>query len=113
MHVSFGLDQFLFQDASKAIASSVVSVYICSKLFAKTINTDNALKNCLFGAIETARPKNTKDPDNFIYSGWGIGFDHTGTFAHPEGGIARNVIIFGIDMSGSVHASNKTKDFLI
>ena len=112
-HVSFGLDQFLFQDASKAIASSVVNVYICYKLLAKTINTDNALKNCLFRAIEAARPNNTKDPDNFIYAGWGIGFDHTGTFTHPEGVIARNVIIFGVDMSGSVHASNKTKDFLL
>ena len=112
-HVSFALDQFFFQDASKAIASSVVNVYICYRLLAKTINTDNALKNCLFGAIKAARADNTKDPDNFIYHGWGIGFDHTGTFTHPEGGIARKVIIFGVDMSRSVHASNETKDFLV
>ena len=79
----------------------------------KTINADNALKSCLFGSIEAARPVNTTDPDNVIYSGWGIGFDHTGIFTHPEGGIARNVIIFGVDMSGSVQASNKTKDFLV
>ena len=84
LHVSFGLDQFLFQDASKTIASSVINIYICYKLLPKTINTDSALKNCLFGAIEAARPNNTKDPDNFIYSGWEIGFDHTGTFTHPE-----------------------------
>ena len=63
--------------------------------------------------MEAARPNNTKDPDNFIYSGWGVGFDHTGTFTHPDGGIARNLIIFGVDMSGSVHASNKTKDLLV
>ena len=63
--------------------------------------------------MEAARPNNTKDPDNFIYSGWGIAFDHTGTFTHPDGGIARNLIIFGVDMSGSVHASNKTKDLLV
>ena len=63
--------------------------------------------------MEVPRPNNTKDPDNFVYSGWGIGFDHGGTFIHPEGGIARNVIIFGVDMSGSVHASNKTKGFLV
>ena len=112
-HVSFGLDQFLFQDASKTTASSVVNVYICYKLLPKTINTDNALKNCLFGAIEAARPNNTKDPDNFIYSGWGIGFDHTETFTHPEGGIARNIIIFGVGISRSIHASNKTEDFLV
>ena len=97
----------------KAIASSVVNVYICYKLLPKTINTDNVLRNCLFGAMEAARPNNANDPDNFIYSGWGIGFDHAGTFTHPEGGIARNVIIFGVDMSGSVHASNKTKEFLV
>ena len=35
---------------------------------------------------------------------------HTGAFTHPEGGIARNVIIFGGDMSRSVHASDKTRD---
>ena len=67
----------------------------------------------MFGEIEAARPNNTKDPDNFIYSGYGICFDHTGTFTHPEVGIARNVIIFGVDMSGSIHASNETKDFLV
>ena len=53
----------------------------------------------MFGAIEAVRPNNTKDPDNFIYSGYGICFDHTGIFTHPEGGIARYVIIFGVDMS--------------
>ena len=67
----------------------------------------------MFGAIDAARPNDTKDPDNFIYSGWGIGFDRDGTFSHSEGGSARNVIIFGVDMSGSVYASNKTKDFLV
>ena len=112
MHVSFGLDQFFFKMLVR-LASSVINVYLCYKLLPKTINTDDALKNCLFGAIEAARPNNTKDPNNFIYSGWGIGFDHTGTFTHPEGGIARNVIIFGVDMAGSVRASNKTKDFLV
>ena len=112
-HVSFGLDQYFFQVVGKVIASSVVNVYICYKLLSKTIKADIFLKNCLFGAMDSARPNNTKDPDNFIYSGWGTGFDHTGTFTHPEGGTARNVIISGVDISGSVHASNKTKDFLV
>ena len=67
----------------------------------------------MFGAIEAARLNNTTDLDNFIYSGYGIGFDHTGTFTHPEGNLARNVIILGADMSSSVHASNKTKDILV
>ena len=67
----------------------------------------------MFAAIDAARPNDTKDPDNFIYTGWGIGFDRNGTFSHPEGSKARNVIIFGVDMSRSIHASNKTKDFLV
>ena len=104
---------FFFQDVGKVIAIFAVNVYICYKLLPKTINTDNALKNCLFGAIERARPSNTTDPNNFIYYGCGIGFDITGTFTHPEGNLARNVIIFGSDMSSSVHASNKTKDILV
>ena len=113
MHVSHGSDQYFFQDAANAIASYAVNAYICYKLLPKTINSDNIFKNCLFGAIEAARPNNTKDPDNFIYSGWEIGFDRNGTFGHSEGGTARNVIIFGVDMYGSVHASNRTKDFLV
>ena len=112
-HVSFGLDQYFFQDVAKVIASSVVNVFICYELLPKTINTDNALKNCLFGAIEAVRPNNTKDPDNFIYSGYGICFDHTGIFTHPENGIARTAIIIEVDISESIHASNKSKDCLV
>ena len=106
-HVSLGSDQYFFQD------TSVVNAYICYKLLPETINSDNVFKNYLVGAINAVRPNNTKDPDNFVYSGWGIGFDCSGTFGHPEGDTARNIIIFGVDMSGSVHASNKTQDFLV
>ena len=112
-HISLSSDQYLFQDAAKAISSSVVNVYICYKLLPKNINRNNVFKFFLFGAIDAARPNNTKYPDNFIYSWWGIGFDRDGTFSHPYGSSARNVIIFGVDKSGSVHASNKTKDFLV
>ena len=63
--------------------------------------------------LDASRPNNTKGPDNFIYSGWGIGFDRSGTFGHPEGGTVRNVITLGVDKSGLVHASNKIRDFLV
>ena len=107
-------NNYFFQDRASVITNkNIINAYITFKLIPKTINTDNALKNCLFGSIEAARPGNTTDPDNFIYTGWGIGFYHTETFNHPEGGIARNVIIFGVDMPGSVHTSNKTKNFLV
>ena len=113
-HIVLGANDYFFQNSASAITNkNIINVYITYKLIPKTINTDNALKNILFGSIEASRPGNTTDPDNFIYSGWGIGFDVIGTFTHPEGGVARNVIIFGVDMSGSVHTSNKTKDFLV
>ena len=38
------------------------------------------------------------DTDKLQYSGYGIGFDSTGNFTHPGGGIGRNVIIFGVDL---------------
>ena len=67
----------------------------------------------MFGAIKASRPNNTTDPDKYIYSGYDIGFDHTRTFTHSEGNSARNVIIFGADMSRLVHASNKTQNILV
>ena len=42
-----------------------------------------------------------------------LGFDSTGQFNHPQGGMARNIIIFGVDLSNSVHATNKTRNILI
>ena len=60
-----GTDEYFFQDSSKVIANnSIVNIYIVYKLSPKTINTNNALKNCLFGAIKADKP-NT-DPDKYI-----------------------------------------------
>ena len=53
------------------------------------------------------------DPDKYIYSSYGLGFDSTGEFTHPQGGTARNIIIFGADLSNSVHTTNQTQNILI
>ena len=42
-----------------------------------------------------------------------IEFDSWGIFLFPTGGFGCNVIIFGVDMSSSVHVNNKRKDILI
>ena len=65
-----------------------------------------------FGATKVTKPGDTKDPDKYTCSGYGLGFDSTGEFTHPQGGTARN-IIFGLDSSNSVHATNKTQNILI
>ena len=51
--------------------------------------------------------------DTKLYQGHGIGFDSTEIFTHPNGGSDKNFIIFGIDMTNSKHANNKTKDAFV
>ena len=55
------------------------------------------------------------DTDKYKYQGHRIGFDLTGIFSHPDGGNGKNVIIFGVDITNSKHANNKTchKDVLV
>ena len=54
------------------------------------------LENCLFGAVKLTK---IADIDKYGYSSYGIGFDTHGFFSYPSGGTARNVIIFGVDMT--------------
>ena len=58
--------------------------------------------------------KNATDYDKNNYKGYGICFDERGQFGHTitENGRAhttngRNVLIFGVDMSFSAHATNR------
>ena len=112
-HVFLGADEY-FQGVNKITTNnSIVNIYIVYKLLPKSITTNNALKNCFFVGIKASRPNDTTDPDKYIYSGYGIGFDHTGVFTHPEDNLVRNIMIFGADMSGSAHASNKTQNILV
>ena len=53
------------------------------------------------------------DKDKYKYQGHGIGFDLSGIFSHSDEGDGKNVIIFGVDMTNSKHANNKTKDVLV
>ena len=59
------------------------------------------------------KPGDTTDADKYIYSGYGLGFDSTGEFTHRQGGMARNIIILGVNSSNSVHTTNKTQNILI
>ena len=53
------------------------------------------------------------DIDKFKYSGHSIGFDGHGYFWRPNGEFGCNVILFGVNMSSSVHVDKKKKDILI
>ena len=64
----------------------------------------------MFGSVKlTKKP----DPDKYKYSGYGIGFDSRSEFSFTDGSMGKNVIIFGADMSSSVHIGNKGKNVLI
>ena len=73
-------------------------------------NSDPALKNCLFGAVTLTK---NADIEKYGYSGYGIGFDRRSSFSFPGGGFGQNVLIFGADMSSSIHIDNKKKDILV
>ena len=66
-------------------------------------------KNCLSGA--TNRVKNS-DKEKYIYKGYGITFESTGSWSF-DNGIARNVIIFGLDNSSSPHSDNPKNNFFV
>ena len=52
------------------------------------------------------------DIDKYKHSRCGTGFDRKGEFWFGNE-VARNVIIFGVDMSSSTKIDNRKKDFLI
>ena len=71
-------------------------------------NRNITLENCSFGQVELTK---TADIDKYKYSGYSIGFDGKGSFSRPSSGFGNNAIIFGVNMSSSVHANNKQKIF--
>ena len=108
-YVIFNHKESFFKQKKENIikSGSIVNIYIVYNLSQKTIDSDNVLKNCLFGTTKVTKPGDTTDTDKYIYSAYGLGFDSTGQFSHPQGGMARNIIIFGVDLSNSVHANKQ------
>ena len=70
-----------------SISKKVINLYISYTLYPqlRNLNKDFTLGNCLFGL----------------------------EFSFTDGSFGRNVIIFGADMSSSVHIDHKGKDILI
>ena len=51
--------------------------------------------------------------DKYKYTGYSIGFDSCSEILLTDESYGKNGIIFGADMSSSVHVDNKGKDILI
>ena len=99
------------------INNNAINIYIVYKLdpIASSRDTTFTIQNALFGAMQIT--KNT-DTSKYNYKGYGICFDERSEFGHTmtEGAHttdARNVLIFGADMSFSVHKSNKANHIYV
>ena len=76
----------------------------------KELNTDFTLGSCLFRSVKLTK---NADLDKYKYSVYGKRFDSRSEFSLPDGTMRKNVIIFGADMSSSVHIDNKGKHILV
>ena len=73
------------------------------------IPPDFTLKDCLFGDVKLAKKA---DPNKYVYSGFGIGFDSHSLFSLPNFHCGKNVFILGVYMSSSLHIDKKKKRYL-
>ena len=91
---------------------NIVNIYIVYEISAITRNSyDPKLINGLFGAVTLVK---NSDINKFRYGigfGYGIGFDRGTNFSFPSGGFGHNVLIFGVDMSGSTHIDNRKRTY--
>ena len=89
----------------------IVNIYIVYEIN-KNIDISDypTLENFLFRAVNQTK---NADINKYKYSGYVIGFDRHGSSSFPVTGLGRNVIIFGVDTSSSVHVDNTKKDIFI
>ena len=112
---NFQQDNVLTSNNDHVINDNVVNIYIVYKL--DPINsrgTTFTIQNALFGAMQITK---NADTSKYNYKGYGICFDESEEFTHVRKSgkfndttLARNAIIFGVDMSFSKHANNKANN---
>ena len=98
---------------------NVINIYIVCKSdpINSTRNADYTIQNALFGAMKITK---NADYSKNNYTGYGLCFDEGGEFGHTvkQGNFnrttnARNVIIFGVDMSSSIYATNRANNIYV
>ena len=98
----------MFKKHGAFTSNKKINLYTIFETKLLPLYTDNGftLRNSLFESVKlTANP----GPDKYSYSGYGISFNVPGTFSLPNGGFGEKVIIFGDDMSSSMHEKNNKK----
>ena len=119
MHVYLQGNHFQQNNVIIPNNNNVINIYVVYKLhpLSSTRNTGYTIQNALFGAMKIT--KNTDSSKN-NYTGYGLCFDEVGEFGHTvrQGNFdrttnAKNVIIFGADMSSSIHAINRANNIYV
>ena len=109
----FKQNNLVYTNNNKSVTIGVINIYIVYKLdpIVSSRDTTFTIQNALFGAMQITK---NADTSKYDYKGYGICFDERSKFGHTitEGGFthttdARNVLIFGADMSFSVHKTNR------
>ena len=99
---------------------NVISIYCVYEIqpISSSRDTSFTLQNALFGAMQITKDVTDNSKNN--YKEYGICFDERSQFGHviTEGGFThttncRNVLIFGADMSFSVHATNRANNIYL
>ena len=115
----FQQNNVLTSNNNHVINNNVINIYIVYKLdpIASCRDTTFNIQNALFGAMQITK---NADTSKYDYKGYGICFDERSEFGHTitEGGFAhttdaRNVLIFGADMSFSIHATNRANHIYV
>ena len=113
MHVYLSGNHFQQNKVIIPNNNNAINIYCVYKLdpIASSRDTTFTIQNALFGAMQTTK---NADTSKYDHKGYGICFDEGTQFGHTitEGGFAhtanaRNVLIFGADMSFSVHTTNR------
>ena len=68
------------------------------------LNSHFNLKYFLFRCVKLAK---NSDSDKYVYSRYSVGSDSRTKLSLPDDSMGKNDIIFGVDMSSSVHIDNK------
>ena len=119
MNVYLSGNHFQQNVASIPNNENVINIYCVYKLDQIASNRDitNTIQNAFFGAMQITK---NADTSKYNYKGYDICFDKGGQFGHTitESGSAhttnaRNVLIFGADMSFSTHANNRANNIYV
>ena len=120
MHVHLSGNHFQQNVASIHNNGNVINIYCVYKLdpIASSRDSSFTIQDALFGAMQIT--KNATDNSKNNYKGYGMCFDEGSQFGPTmtEGGRThitngRNVLIFGADMSFSIHRTNRANHIYV